>query len=126
MKYLLFAAAFVVELVAWLASAGSVLLRIDGWQGWLVSGFVFAVIAALWGAAMSPRAPWPLPLWLHYVCKALLYAFAALVLWYYAAWAGMAFTALVVITEPLLFRYELHPELRQNDGMPSRAAGRAA
>lgn len=126
MKYLLFAAAFVVELVAWLASAGSVLLRIDGWQGWLVSGFVFAVVAALWGAAMSPRAPWPLPLWLHYVCKALLYAFAALVLWYYAAWAGMAFTALVVITEPLLFRYELHPELRQNDGMPSRAAGRAA
>lgn len=60
------------------------------------------------------------------MCKALLYAFAALVLWYYAAWAGMAFTALVVITEPLLFRYELHPELRQNDGMPSRAAGRAA
>lgn len=126
MKYLLFAAAFVVELVAWIASAGSVLLRIDGWQGWLVFGLVLAVIATLWGAAMSPRARWPLPLWLHYVCKALLYAFAALVLWYHAAWAGMAFTALVVITEPLLFRYELHPELRQTDGVLSRAAGRAA
>jgi len=122
-KYLLFAAAFAVELVAWIASAGSVLIRLDGWLGWLVSVAAFAVIVALWGAAMSPRAPWPLPLWLYYVCKAGLYAFAGLVLWYYAAWAGMAFTALVVITEPLLVRYQLHPELRDAGGVVSRAGG---
>jgi hypothetical protein len=125
-KHLLFAAAFVVELVAWIASAGSLLIRIDGWLGWLVSVAVFAVIVALWGAAMSPRAPWPLPFWLHYVCKALLYTFAALVLWYYANWAGVAFTAMVVITEPLLYRYQLHPELREAAPALSRAAGRVA
>jgi len=125
-KRLLFAAAFVVELVAWIASAGSLLIRVDGWLGWLVSVAVFAVILALWGAAMSPRAPWPLPTWLHYVCKAMLYTFAALVLWYYASWAGMAFTALVVVTEPLLFRYRLHPEQRDAGGVLSRAGGPAA
>jgi hypothetical protein len=122
-KYLLFAAAFVVELVAWTASAGSVLIRLDGWLGWLVSVVVFAIIVALWGAAMSPRAPWPLPIGWYYGCKAALYGFAALVLWYYAEWAGMAFTAVVVITEPLLFRYKLHPELRDPEGVLSRADG---
>ncbi len=99
-KHLLFAAAFVVELVAWIASAGSLLIRIDGWPGWVVTLAVFAVIVALWQAAMCRRAPWPLPLWLYYVCKAMLYTFAALVLWFYADWAGMAFAASVVVTEP--------------------------
>jgi len=125
-KHLLSAAALVVELVAWIASAGSLLIRVDGWLGWLVSVVVFAAIVALWRAAMSPRAPWPLPIWLHYVCKALLYTFAALVLWYYAEWAGMAFTVLVVVTEPLLFRDQLHPELRGTDGVLNRAGGPAA
>lgn len=123
MKYLLLAAAFVIELVAWAASAGSVLVRVDGWLGWLFAVAVFAVIVALWGAAMSPRAPWPLPIGWYYVCKAALYAFAALVLWCYAVWAGIAFTALVVVTEPLLFRYQLHPELRDAEGVLSRADG---
>lgn len=123
MKYLLLAAAFVVELVAWAASAGSVLVRVDGWLGWLFAVAVFAVIVALWGAAMSPRAPWPLPIGWYYVCKAALYAFAALVLWYYAVWAGIAFTALVVVTEPLLLRYQLHPESRDAEGVLSRADG---
>jgi hypothetical protein len=122
-KHLLLAAAFVVELVAWTASAGSLLIRIDGWQGWLVSLAVLAVIVALWRAAMCQRSPWPLPLWLHYVCKAMLYTFAALVLWYYADWAGMAFAASVVVTEPLLVSYRLHPEPREAEPVLSRAAG---
>jgi hypothetical protein len=125
-KHLLFAAAFVVELVAWIASAGSLLIRIDGWPGWLVSLAVFAVIVGLWQAAMCRRAPWPLPLSLHYVCKAMLYTFAALVLWFYADWAGMAFAASVVVTEPLVVRYRLHPELREAEPVLSRAAGRVA
>jgi hypothetical protein len=125
-KPLLFAAAFVVGLVAWIASAGSLLIRINGWAGWLVSVAVFAVIVALWGAAMCRRAPWPLPLWLHYVCKALLYTFAALVLWYYADWAGIAFVASVVVTESLLVRQRLHAELREAEPALSRAAGPVA
>jgi hypothetical protein len=122
-KYLLFAAAFVVELVAWIASAGSVLLRLDGWLGWVVAAAVFAVIVVLWGAAMAPRAPWPLPTGWYYVCKAGLYTFAGLVLWNYADWAGMVFTALVVITEPLLLRYRLHPDQRDSRDVFSRAVG---
>lgn len=123
MKFLLLAAAFVVELVAWTASAASVLLRIDGWPGWLAAVLAFAVIVSLWGAAMAPRAPWPLPIGWYYVCKAALYTFAALVLWYYAAWAGITFTSLVVVTEPLLLRYRLHPELRDAEDGFSRADG---
>jgi len=125
-KHLLFAAAFVVELVAWIASAGSLLLRIDGWPGRLISLAVLAVIVALWQAAMGGRAPWPLPVWLYYVCKAMLYTFAALVLWFYADWAGVAFAASVVVTEPLLIRYRLHPELLEAEPLLSRAAGRVA
>ncbi len=44
-------------------------------------------------------------------------------LWFYADGAGMAFAASVVVIEPLLVRYRLHPELREAEPVLSRAAG---
>lgn len=105
MRILLYAIVFLVELVAWTACAASVFLVIGGWLAWVLAVAVFAVVVALWGAVMAPKARWPLPTPWYYLVKAAIYCFAAVVLWLFAVWAGVAFSAAVLISEPLLHRY---------------------
>ena len=105
MRILLYAIAFIVELVAWAACAASVFLVTRGWLAWMLAVVVFAVVIGLWGAVMAPRARWPLPTPWYYLAKAVIYGFAAVVLWLFAPWAGVAFSASVLVSEPLLYRY---------------------
>lgn len=105
MKILLYALAFIVELVAWTACGASVFLVTGGLLAWVLAVLVFAVVVALWGAVMAPRARWPLPTPWYYLAKVVLYGFAAVALWLFAPWAGFAFSAAVLVSEPLLYRY---------------------
>ncbi|MGV8907843.1 MAG: DUF2568 domain-containing protein [Propionicimonas sp.] len=102
---MLYAIAFLLELVAWTACAASVFLVSGGWLAWVLAVVVFALVIALWGAVMAPRARWPLPTPLYYLIKAGIYGFAAVVLWLFAPWAGVGFSASVLVSEPLLYRY---------------------
>lgn len=99
MKTAIFAAATVIEVVAWAAIAGSLFLLFDGWPAWLIVTAVFVGFVFGWGSALVPHARWPLPAVWRFACKALTYIFAAEVLWFVSAWAGLAFVVAVAVVE---------------------------
>lgn len=99
MKTAIFAAATVIEVVAWAAIAGSLFLLFDGWAAWLIVTTVFVGFVFGWGAALVPHARWPLPAAWCVACKSLTYFFAAQVLWFVSVWAGLAFVVAVAVVE---------------------------
>jgi len=124
-KTAIFAAATVIEVIAWAAIAGSLLLLFDGWAAWLAVSAVFSGFVFLWASAVLPRARWPLPGAWRLACKVLTYLFAAEVLWVVAEWAGVTFAVAAVSVEVLQYRLDREPAGQRVDAL-SRGADRDA
>lgn len=125
MKTAIFAAATVIEVIAWAAIAGSLLLLFDGWAAWLAVSAVFAGFVFLWASAVLPRARWPLPAAWRLTCKVLTSLFAAEVLWVVAEWAGVTFAVAAVSVEVLQYRLD-RDQAGEGVAALSRAADRDA
>jgi hypothetical protein len=98
------AASRTVPVIACAAAASSVVLRLEGWPGWVLAALILTVEVALWNTAMAPGGRWRVSRVSYYSCKFALYCFATLVLWYHANAAGMAFVAAIIVTESLELR----------------------
>lgn len=104
MKTICTVASRTVTVIACAAAASSVILRLEGWPGWVLAALILIVELVLWNTAMAPGGRWQVSAISYYSCKVALYCFATLVLWYYANAAGMAYLAAIIVTESLQLR----------------------
>jgi Protein of unknown function (DUF2568) len=107
MKNFALAAAFILELVAFIGFASSsFLLPLDMPLQIIMFVILLSALVVFWGRFMAPRAPKKLKPVLYYLAKASIYIVAAYTLFQITENVfGVLFIATVVIDEAILFKH---------------------
>lgn len=105
--YAAYALGFIVEIVAWVGFAAVAFWISSGIIAWILAIILFALVVGFWSVWMAPKAPRKFGAPMYYVCKILIYAVAAVVLWRWNnAWA-IAFVVATLLSEPFLYQHNL-------------------
>lgn len=103
MKYIVYALAFMAELICWftLASAG---YQFGGnkTDKWILAVVIFTVVIVFWSLCMSPKAPYRLNMPLFYLAKIILYGGTTVSLWSRDKKLALLFIGILLLSEPWL------------------------